>query len=291
MTDPIFVKPRHQYDSYVDYWKLVALAGYPTVFEDQIDPRSDNTYILTMLNLDAIADGGGWPEARARLIYWDLEWHDKSFAGRIPGLNEFWTPDRSYAQRQGYQHVPLGSHPMLVTVNPTLRWQLPEWDVCLLAYMGPWRRQEVLSGLQVRGITIAPASAWGAARDRQLGASRCMVHVHQHDDFPTIAAQRFALAACAALPLVSETIADPFPLVPGRDYLEADRLDIPAAVGSLLRNRQGRDLAANLWETLCQTYRFEKNVQQALARQNEVENTVLRRVISDTVATVHRGAL
>lgn len=266
----IFVRPGHEYDSYTDYWRLVELAGYPIIGIDAIDPRRDDvTYILTMLNLGYMAaNSGGWPDAKARIIYWDLEWHDVSYKDVIPGVSEWWTSDRWYAQQRSYEFVPLGSHPHLVSVNPTRRWRGGAvWDVSVLAYMQPPRRHSIYNKLNGRALRMAPNSAWGHEREQQLEESRCMLHIHQHDEFPCVAAQRFALAASAAIPLVSETMLDPFPLVAGEDYIEANHDDLVGATMTLLHNDQGRDLAASLHHRLCSEYRFDNNVERALAGQ------------------------
>lgn len=270
MTTTVFVK-QGNYASYVDYWRLVELAGYPVIDIGDLDPaREDVTYILTMLNLGHMAEhGGGWPDAKARIIYWDLEWHDRSYRDAIPGIREWWSSDRWYAVQRGYEFVPLGSHPNLVEVNPVRRWNGgATWDICTLAYMGPPRRHSIYNQLNGRAMRTAPAdNTWGDTRRQQLEESRCMLHIHQHEEYPCVAAQRFALAAAAAIPLVAETMFDPFPLVPGTDYIEANHADLVGATVTMLRNRQGRDLAANLHHRLCTEYRFDNNVERALARQ------------------------
>lgn len=267
MPSPIFVRPRFWYDSYTDYWRLVELAGFPTCYEDEFDAENaDATYILTMLNLGAMARAGdGWKTAKARLIYWDLEWSDESYVDRIPGLHEFWTSDRSYAAQRGYTFVPLGSHPRLVNVNPTARWNGgAQWDVSVLAYMGPPRRQDVWNELGRRGLRLAPTGAWGDERERQLEGARVLLNIHQHDAYPCVAAQRFALAAAAAIPLISETIADPYPFEVGRDFVQASKRDLPAVVEVFLAHGHGTALAANMLRTACEDFRFERNVMRAL---------------------------
>lgn len=266
MPDPIFIKPDHHYDSYTDYWRLVELCGFPVATLADIEPFSDHTYILTMLNLGAWQDAGlGWAGASARIIYWDLEWHDRDYHHVVPGLNEFWTSDRWYAQARGYKFVPLGSHQDLVQCSLTARWNGDaEYDVALMAYMGPPRRQDVLNEMRGRGLRIAP-NAWGEERRQLLQASKVMVNVHQHDEYPCVAAQRWALAASAGLPVITEHCADSAPFVDGEDYLGCDRMDIPTAVKMLFRDpHQGQRLVANFMRKACGEYRFDRNVWEAL---------------------------
>ena len=262
-----FVSPDHHYPQYVDYWRLVELGHYPIVSPGNMEAgNADHTYILTMQNLDAWQDAGlGWPDAKARIIYWDLEWSDKSHLDTVPGLHEFWTSDRWYAQQRGYQFVPLGSHALLGNVNAATRWKGGAlWDVCLLAYMGPYRRQVIINKIEERRCRIAPNSAWGSERIEQLERSRVMLNTHQHDAYPCVAAQRFALAAAAGLPLISEECRDPFPFVPGEDFISATAADLPGAVATTLDNGWGRDIAAKMLYKACSEYRFDRNVERAL---------------------------
>ena len=266
-----FVRPDHHYDSYTDYWRLVELAGYEACTVGDMDAtNAEHTYILTMQNLDAWQDAGlGWPDAKARIIYWDLEWRDKGYQGVVPGLHEFWTSDRHYAKLREYTFVPLGSHSRLVNVNPARRWTGNAlWDVCTLAYMGPPRRQSVVNEIEGRQIIVAPNSAWGDEREMQLELSRLMLHVHQFDEYLCVPAQRFAMAAAAALPLVSEVCADPYPLEPGVDFIAAPTADLPAIVENTLQSEgKTRQMVAILYDKMCNQYRFDRNVEKALSAE------------------------
>lgn len=253
-----FCRTRYNYDSYTDFWRLVELAGYSVIYADEI-PRDapDETYIVSPLN-------GEWKsgiETSGRVIWWNLEWGLGD--GAPDGVDEIWTSDRYHAQQIGARFVPLGSHPLLVKVNPALRWRAAEWDVCLLAYMGPYRRQRIIPDLETRGMRVAP-NAWAQEREHVLEASRCMLNVHQLDEWPCVPVQRFALAAAAAMPLVSEDMVDPFPYVAGEDFLSAPYEDVIAVAVALLNNGQGRDYAGRLFHKACNEYRFDKNVERAL---------------------------
>ncbi len=39
MAEITFVKTRHVYDSYTDFWRLVELSGFPTIYYDELDLR------------------------------------------------------------------------------------------------------------------------------------------------------------------------------------------------------------------------------------------------------------
>jgi hypothetical protein len=262
-----FVRPDHHYQTYVDYWRLVELGGYPVITAGSMDASNpDHTYILTMQNLGAWQDAGlGWPNAKARIIYWELEWITSGYQGVVPGLNEFWTSDRWHAQQLGYQFVPMGSHASLVNVSAATRWNGGAlWDICTLAYMGPYRRQVIVNKIDQRNYKFAPNSAWDGERIEQLEHSRVMLNVHQHDEFPCVAAQRFALAAATGMPLISEECHDPYPFVAGEDFLSARAEDLPALIAQVLDNGWGRDIAASMLYKACSEYRFDRNVERSL---------------------------
>lgn len=254
-----FCRTRYTYDSYVDFWRLVELSGYPAIYVDEI-PRDapDDVFIVTPVN-------GEWKqgiETSGRVIWWNLEWGLGD--GAPPGVGEVWTSDRWHALQTGARFVPLGSHPSLVSINPAARWNGgAQWDVALLAYLGPARRQTPVNRMVDRGLTMAP-NGWGAERDAVLTGSRIMVNIHQHDEWPCIPAQRFALAAAAAIPLVSEAINDPYPFRPGVDFFTAGYDDLPTMAEAVIRHEMGRDLAANLQRRACHEFRFDVNVEKAI---------------------------
>lgn len=254
----IFCRTRYHYDTYTDFWRLVDLAGYQTIYVDEIPLRAQGeTFIITPLN----GEWKGGVQTEGRVVWWNLEWGLGD--GAPDGVDEIWTSDRYHAGQIGARFVPLGSHPRLVNVNPAMRWRTAQWDVALLAYLGPWRRQAIKPGLETKGLRVAP-NAWGPDRDVVLERSRCMLNVHQWDEWLCVPVQRFALAAAAALPLVSENMTDPFPYVPGEDFLSVPHEDLIGATVTLLNNSMGRNYAGSLHARACGDYRFEKNVEKAL---------------------------
>lgn len=50
MPEIIFARPRWDYNSYTDFYRLIELSGYPLIFFDEIDPDSSNCYVMTILN-------------------------------------------------------------------------------------------------------------------------------------------------------------------------------------------------------------------------------------------------
>lgn len=196
MTDPIFALTKHKYESYQDLHRLIELAGFPTCYSDELDPASDDTYIVIVRNGENEA---GWPGARARIIHWHLEPHVAY--STWAGVAETWAADQWHAEQIEARYVPLGSDARLAHGPDTRH---AEYDVAYLAYMVN-RRNDILSGLAQRGVKVSPTSAWGAERHRILTHSTAYLHVHQVAEAPAIPPLRMVVAAAYSLPVISET--------------------------------------------------------------------------------------
>lgn len=257
MSNVLFVRPRHVYESYSDLYRLIELAGYPLIYPDELQPDSDNTYIVTIFSGET---QNGWPNAKARIVLFDLEWH--THLPIIPGVNEVWAADAFYAQRIGARYVPLGSDCRLNPEPDAPRTE--QYDVALLAYMGPPRRQEVQYGLHRHGITQMP-NAWGDERHKGLLSTRAMCHIHQLDEFPCVAAQRFCLSAAYKLPLFSETLEDGG-IFSVSNVLMSDKRYYAAFVSMWLADKSQRlnDYGHALHQLLCVDHTFKKEIERAL---------------------------
>jgi len=257
------------YKSYDDYWRLVDLAGYRTCLIDEIDPQSDNVYIGTPFDnvnhpLDSQLWTQGWLGARARVILYDLEWHMGDNAlPLIPGLSEIWAADKWYALQIGARYVPLGSDARL-PLTPINRNGQFEYDAVTLSY-NVWRRQRAHEDVLAHGLTIAP-NAWGVERDQILERSRMMLHVHQHEHAPTVAPQRWAIAAAYRLPMLTETLADEG--IFGKSYkMMSDfaHLGEFAAMCAHASNAQAlSDYGHTLHGLLCRDFTFKRCVEAAV---------------------------
>lgn len=249
MSDIIFCRTRHNYDSYQDFWRLVELSHYPTIYVDEIEPDSDHCYIYSPNNGETI---NGWPGAKARIVWYQLEWETHpNDTGPLPdGVAEKWTMDAGHAQRIGAKYVPIGSHPQLA--GDKLYHQLDHYDTALMAYLGPPRRSTLLHELWRRNLTVAP-NGWGNRRDFLLRSSRSMLHVHQHADIRGVAALRVALAAAYSLPYFSEQVDDPG-VYPEGSILYADYQYLVDFAHNWLtdeRNQMMIDYGRNLHRFLC----------------------------------------
>lgn len=262
MSNPVFVRTAHHYDSYTDYWRLVELAGFDIIELADLDTTSDNTYIVTPVNGEW---SQGWKNPKARIIAWILEWYTER--PNIPGVSEYWTSDLWYAGQVNARYVPLGSYSELVSVRH--KPDIAKWDICLLAYRDPARRKVIINQLERAGLKIAP-NGWGKAREEILQRSKLMLHIHQHDAFPCIAAQRIALAASVGIPLISENMTNAYPMVAGEHYVSADYKDL-AETARLLVNEKGlKRYGEDLQKLLCYEYNFGANVTRVLRAMEAV---------------------
>lgn len=260
-TTITFVKTAWHYQNYDDFFRLAELSGYPIIPLSELNPADDSkTYILTPYNGDWQT---GFPDARARIIHWDLEWRHKADYPHIPGVAETWASDAWYAMQNGTRYVTLGSHPDLPLRPLPEPPYAPEYDVAFMAYLNP-RRALIASQLQALGLKIAP-NGWGDARHETLIRARTMVHVHQWEQFKCIAPQRWAIAAAYKLPIISEecsafdTAHPTFAIAPYNELAEA---------GHRVTQRGYEDtlhyFAERLYQHLCVDRPFRYNVEAAV---------------------------
>lgn len=219
----VFVRTRYEYASYVDYWKLVELSEFPTVYVDEVDIEENVTYIVSPMNgewrphIDSEYAQG--KEKMARLYLWNLERPGGSGnIGRykvdnvalIRGdyVDHVLVSDRRLAQMTNLHYVPLGTHAGLGMPGTVKRWDL----IHLSCFSG--RRSFLFtdphkSARNVKGMSVAP-NGWGQDRHKRLQESKFMLNVHQ-DDYPFIEPLRFALASAYGLPIITEQSYDLYP--------------------------------------------------------------------------------
>lgn len=253
----VFAKTRHHYQSYTDYWRLVELSGFDTCYVNEIDPDSDNTYIVTPDN-DEVRNAG-WPKApRAQIIHWDLEWRLQPIEP-IPGVRRYWHMDKFVADRIGVQYAPMGGHAGLREDGDAYS---QRYDVAFLGYMVP-RRQAIADALRSNGYTVSPSDGWGSDRHAILTHSFTYLHIHQLEQIPGVPALRLVVAAAYKLPFLSEYIEEPGifkaylgSMVHSYSYfMESDALSLPV---------DSRDAAHNLHRFLCDEFTFRKSVEAAV---------------------------
>lgn len=239
-------------------YKLIELSGYPLIYFDEIDPQSDNKYILTMVNGE---NQHGWQQPRAEIVLWDIEWRLEGDYPRISGVGQVWTADAWYtdqlqARDVNAKFVPVGSHPML-NPEPDARRE-KRYDYAMLMYF-TYRRQWIRDRVMAGGMSISP-NAWRNERHEILLSSRAMLNVHQHDNVRTVAPTRWALVAAYRLPMLSETIDSQ--LWHGLYYDYADLIE--AAHSWRGRDTELQAAGDCLYEEMCVRRTFRKCVEEAV---------------------------
>lgn len=261
MTDVTFVRTRTEYPPYADFYRLAELSGYPLCYVDEIDP-SDSTkvYIVSPINGEW---QHGWSHARARIIFNQLEWHTDHKPVELPsGVSECWNGDAWHARLINARHVPIGGHSGLnLDLNDC---PAKEYDVAFMAYTDVYRRKLIKDALESHGLKVAP-NGWGRERHDILTRSRCIVHVHQWEDIPTIAPLRWCLAAAYGLPIISESVNDRRPFAAG-DFMTADYDSLVETVADALADGNGQleTYGRNLHNYLCRVLTFRESVERAL---------------------------
>lgn len=261
MSDVTFVKTRTYYQSQDDLFRLAELSGYPVIYLDEMDAYDPSKcYIFSPMNGEIT----GWPGAKARIIFLQMEWHvDYSRVQLPPGVAECWNPDRWHADLIGARFTPLGSHPDL-NLYPDER-AAKQYDIVFMAYTDIHRRKCILDALKTQGFSIAP-NGWGDERDQILRQSRVMVHVHQHENIPTIAPLRWCIAAAYHLPIISETVSNRAPFLP-QHFISWDYDQLAEKVSQNLQMRQYgwlNEYGENLHNFLCHEFTFRNSIERAL---------------------------
>jgi hypothetical protein len=249
VTAVVFARTRHVYASYTDYWRLVEAAGYPTCFIDEIDLSKPAVFVVSPWNGEtrpalAGARARAGAARRGKVVWWNLELDappgddpESLYAECAAEFDEVWVPARSLANRPKTRHVVLGGHPDFGT---PCRGKV--WDVCTLAYL--WGRRAVaVERMTAHNLVIAPEAFGRHAQDQHVATSRVMVNMLQHATTPVMAPLRAAVAASYNLPLVTEQVVDPWPLVEGRDYLAGALGRLPELAAQVAGDP---DLAARL---------------------------------------------
>lgn len=225
MTDIVFLKSVHLYDSYGDFFHLAELAGFPIRSVSDFDVSEPGVFITAPVN-------GDWREhmksqanrpRNAHIIIWNIErpagsagsvgqyalsnrrlmygQEDDGAAAPCRYADEVWVSDRKLADETSLRYVVLGSHPGLGEPG-----QRKEYNFVHMSYICP-RRQTVLKKFDIHHV--AP-NGWGEKRDKVLKASKIGIAIHQ-DTYPFIEPLRFAIFAAYGLPILSETLIDSFP--------------------------------------------------------------------------------
>lgn len=258
----IFVKPRFYYDSYTDFWSLVELSNFEWCWMDEINLKSNHTYIVTLVDQKRDKWYISWwqrKRKRARLIFWDLERPrprlgieaDKRFLDSLH-FDEVWNSDPQLARDLGTRFVILGSDKGLGHAPAFFK----RYNFAHMSHING-RRGVILEKLK----GVAP-NGYGPTRHKILSASRFGLSIHQDNDL-YYEPLRLALFAAYSLPTILETSYDTFPL---SDCIkECDYKNLASSQDKSLKNyKRFIQIGHEFHQRLCVDYRF-KNVVKYVA--------------------------
>ena len=288
MTEIVFARPIHKYDSYHDFYKLAELSGFPIISVSEIDVTRDYIVITAPMNGDykehfvgnlaqweatgEITGGqllrqkqSGLPRL-AHLIVWNLErpggsgsigqyaedsksWIDNRFC------DEVWVSDPTMADETMLRYVVLGSDYGLG--KP---WDNKHYNLVHMSVTIP-RRVHIYKEFN----NIAP-NAWpwdSPSRDEILKASKFALNVHQ-DNYPFVEPLRLALFAAYGLPVISEKLNDNYPY--GSDIATHGYHGLVPALKAALADDydQWKEKGLRLREKMCKQLQFGKMVRKAI---------------------------
>lgn len=284
----IFCKTRYFYQSYTDMWRLIETAKFSTCYIDEIKLDQDHIYVVPTINGEFRPhienELRRIPSKRATIIWHNLErpvevdWNDLADKNRpvfactkqsfdtLPGyVDQVWISDRLFAeslQNNRVKFVPMGSHPDLAGAGERSWNDFDyQYDFAHMSYIN--QRREPTHQTLTR-LRIAP-NAWPPDRDEIIRQSKCLVNIHQTDHLigePL----RFTFAAANKIPLISETIADPYPMRPGVDYISGDISYIPQIINTFCNENVlwRSQYAESLYQLLCVEFPFHKNIEGAI---------------------------
>jgi hypothetical protein len=289
MTKTItFVRSTHKYDSYTDFWRLVELSGFPTIYENELDIGAEGVFIVAPMNGNyqehMVGDIENWKKTGeatggqiahrrlsglprlAHIIVWNLERPSGSgstgeyanagfkwMTSRI--ADEIWVSDPALADETMLRYVPLGSDYGLGEPSDE-----KQYDFVHMSLPNP-RRIQIYKHF---GETQIGPNCWPPQRDEVLKASRFALNVHQ-DNYPFCEPLRIALFAAYGLPIISETLRSGYPY--GGDIHQLAYHDLVDGLKQSLKDDYGkwRDMGIRLRDKLCRDFQFGNVVRQAVS--------------------------
>ena len=210
-----FVRTRHVYESYADFWRLVELSNFDTIYVDELDVSKEGTYIVAPMNGEwrPHIDNQSNKPRYAHLILWNLE-RPSGSAGSVGNyaksnrelvyerhIDECWVSDKRLAEETQLRFVVLGSDENLGQPSGEKR-----YDFTHMSYEIP-RRTNIYKHFNQDSIGY---NCWPPERDEVLRLSKFALNIHQ-DIHPFQEPLRLSLFAAYGIPVVSETIFDAYP--------------------------------------------------------------------------------
>lgn len=286
MTEIIFAKPVHQYDSYTDFWRLVELSGFRTISVSDIDLTRDEVVITAPMNGDfkehMVGNLKHWQETgkvaggalhrqrvsglprQAHIVLWNLE-RPGGMSGSVGEYaresmswivnrwcDEVWVSDPTLADDTMLRYVILGSDYGLGEPGSNKNYDMVHMSVEIPRRANIYKR--------FRGIG---PNCWDPQRDQVLKESRFALIVHQ-DNNPYVEPLRYALYAAYGLPVVTESVTSSYPY--GGDIITADYPDLVNKLKECLEGDYAtyQAMGQRLRDKLCRDFQFGSVVKQAI---------------------------
>lgn len=237
----IFVKTRHEYDSYQDFWELVTLSEFPICHPDEIDWTSDNIYVITPHNGEF---PNPLPSRKCKVIWLNIERPGNYDEKLWKQFDEVWLCDRAWAVKTHSRFFFMASDSRL---GYSGEHNLPPVS---LAYVCG-RRCEPYAKMKLNNV-----NCFGAEKKELLANAKALVVLHQ--DVPVMSPQRFCYAAAAHLPVFYETMPDFFPFVPGYDVIP---ITYDNCVDEVINAGLIKIVGENLYQKMCVKTNFKKEVE------------------------------
>jgi len=279
----VFAHPEYEYGSYYYYRKLVELSGFESCTFNRIDLERDDTVYIVSPACNKLASylrvqKDVAKNVQAKVVYWNLERPDVPTEDvsllpgnavhastqsvlELPGVAAAWVSDRYQASLDRlHKHVVLGSHVGLGE-SPILP---KRWDLCHFSYIHG--RRQVISKLE-QLLQVAPEGAPPDHMDRAaiLATSRAILSIHQTPT-PVLEVLRSAWSAAWHLPLICETVANPWPLVKDVHFKSFSLENVIGVIDFMLPALPARidwleEMGERRHELLCRTYNFRDCVE------------------------------
>ena len=240
MSEVIFAKTRYDYGSYIDFYSLPELCGFPIVYVDEMDlSNPDKIYITAPMNGELPYIHKHSEEYRNRkceVIYWNLErpGGSEGLEGYIASsksrvsegiVNRDIVSDKYLSSLTGLHYVPLG--------GCESRGGMPEDKIYDVMYLSAYcNRRSFMFRVpgechnELFGSKVATNQrAEDPLRGRDLLRTKFIFNVHQDED-QFIEPVRWAVAADYGMPILTETVVDAFPYTEWHDYIQASLDDM-----------------------------------------------------------------
>jgi hypothetical protein len=261
MNEVVFMRPRQEYASYQDLWRLITMSGYRIKYVDEINWDED----ITVIGLPKHSSWDSIPKKRRAKLVWynterlhrDAPLMDMSNPFIPACVDEVWAADKAIADIQQAKYVFLGGHQAFGSVNVRAK----HYDIIHLMAPMP-RRHDLLRQLN-REFTIADTGDLrGAERHERLRASKLMVMAHQ-DEHRWVMPPRMMIGACYALPMICEECVNPGHWGDVISFVPLDRIVSHARV-LLEDDVKLARMAAKAWRLVCRERTFASQIEEAL---------------------------